>query len=262
MENNEKIEAKNMIEVFAFSNEEISLSLFNYLVEYDEGEINYTFNEETGVYHIFCEEDYKSEITNQILVYFSDNPPADLLPAEALSLSEILENIVKTNISNIPESKAYVSAEDKYNDVKSSASSLLIVGSIGIIVLALELLGVFSFPMIGVSRTLFFVTMTFIFVVFIILGIVSYRKAKTISGNIEKEENLEEKIVDYITDELDLLPIEDSFEESTPNEVKCIARSEFITSKVLEKFPEASNAFVEHIVEGLYEDLYESESSN
>lgn len=257
MENNENLETKKYVEVFAFSDEEIALSLYNFLVENAGCDIQYTFDEESNIYHLLCEGEYELEIKSQILFYFSENPPKNLLPSEAHALSDKLDKLVKSTIDTDTSSKAYVSAKDKYTDVKSSAGSFLFVGFLGLIILILDIVGVFNFPIAGASRVLFFVCMTAIFLIFIVLGLFSYKKAKVLSSEINNEEKLEDDIVSYITDELDLNPVENVFEEDTPSEVKCLTRTEYIVRMTLEKFPETKESFIEHIVEELYEDLYE-----
>ena len=178
-----------------------------------------------------------------------------LTPSEKAALSEFTDNIFNENADR-ENISAYVSAKDKYADVHSSASSLLIVGFIGLIILVLDLTGIYRFPFSGTSRILFLGTMGIVFVLFLISGIVSLRKAKALSAMISRETDLEKEITAYITEKLNLSPADGSIDENASDEEKYLARTEYIQGMVKNVYPDADEAFIEHIIEKAYDDIF------
>ena len=88
----------------------------------------------------------------------------------------------------------YEDSAERATDNRSSAWMLLVIGVVGIIVLALGLAGVISLPMR--SNFLFYGVMAVFFVIFIISGIVSMKNAKYFEGKAESENSLRNTLVE------------------------------------------------------------------
>ncbi len=246
---------KDYTDIFTFPDEEISLNIYNHLMELGFESVHSYYNSDDKVFHIICEEFEADDAGKQIYFFITDNLNDTLTPSEKAALSEFTDNIFNedTDRENI---SAYVSAKDKYADVHSSASSLLIVGFIGLIILVLDLTGIYRFPFSGTSRILFLGTMGIVFVLFLISGIVSLRKAKALSAMILHETDLEKEITAYITEKLNLSPADGSIDENASDEEKYLARTEYIQGMVKNVYPDADEAFIEHIIEKAYDDIF------
>lgn len=245
-------------DIFSFSNEEITLNVFNFLIEQDYEMVQYYYDETTCVYHILIPNEFKEEISEKIIYYLSaNNPVNDISKSEKNELENIVSELINEKKLKRENSKSYVSAETKYEDVNSSAVSLLFVGVLGLIILFLDITNVYHFPFSGASRILFLVTMGVLFVVFFISGIMSIKKAKKLALEIQSEDNLQDEISSFISKELDLSAAEELFDADSTPEIKCLARTEYIATKVIEAYPDADPAFIDYIIENLYDSLYE-----
>lgn len=246
---------KDYTEIFTFPNEEISLNIYNHLMELDFETIQYYYDAKEEIFHIICQEYEAEDARKQMYFFITDHLDGELTPTERVALSKFTDELFDEETGD--EAPAvYVSAKDKYTDVHSSASSLLIVGFIGLIILILDLAGIYRFPFSGASRIIFLVTMGVVFVLFLVSGIISLRKAKTLSSMINDEADIEKEIISYITEKLDLSPADKGFDENASDEEKYLARTEYIQGIVKEKYPETDEAFIEHIVEKAYDDIF------
>lgn len=246
---------KDYTEIFTFPNEEISLNIYNHLKELDFETIQYYFDAKDEVFHIICQEYEAEDARKQMYFFITDNLNVELTPTERVALSKFTDELFDKESDNEPTS-VYISAKDKYTDVHSSASSLLIVGFIGLIILILDLTGIYRFPFTGTSRILFLGTLGFVFILFLVSGIISLRKAKALSAMINDEADIEKEIMSFITEKLDLSAADSSFDENTSDEEKYLARTEYIQGMVKEKYSETDDAFIEHIVEKAYDDIF------
>ena len=137
---------KDYTDIFIFPNEEISLNIYNHLKELEFETIQYYYDAREEVFHIICEEYEEADARKQLYFYITDNDlNSELTPTERVALSKFTEEIFDEE-EDVEAPAAYVSAKDRYADVHSSASSLLIVGFIGLIILILDLTGIFRFP--------------------------------------------------------------------------------------------------------------------
>ena len=88
----------------------------------------------------------------------------------------------------------YMNSADRAEDNRSSAWTLLIVGGLGLAVIVLGALGVLPIPMRGFSKGLSMFVLGGLCVLFIIMGIVSFKKSKVYAAQAEKEGDRESKI--------------------------------------------------------------------
>ena len=88
----------------------------------------------------------------------------------------------------------FTKARDKYADMRSSASSLLIVGILGVIYMIVDYLGILPFSLNANNNWVFTFTMAALFVTFIIAGLFTYKSASKLQKSIGTEESLTEDI--------------------------------------------------------------------
>lgn len=240
--------------IFSFSNEEATLNIYNHLLEIGFETVQYYYAATKKLYHIICEVSEEADAKLQLIIYIKDELSCELTPTQKVELSRITDSYIADNTSDSP--KAYVSAKDKYTDVNSSAISLLVVGFLGLAILLTDILGIYHFPFHGITRILFLGTLGTLFIVFLFMGIVSLRNAGKLAKQIKVEDNIHEKIKDYIMQDLDLTIPDAEFDADITSEEKYLIRVEYITDKVKSAFPEADSAFIDYIVEELYETIY------
>ena len=98
--------------------------------------------------------------------------------------------------------KIYESKKDKYEDETSSAATLLGIGIVGAAALILYWCGILPLPLSGPTRYTFSIVMGLMFVIFIILGIDSRRRAARFKSEMKAEAGQAKKIDAWIKEHL------------------------------------------------------------
>lgn len=127
-------------------------------------------------------------------------------PLDELETDDSIDSIrlaLAENMRQAVEAEKYQCIEDSYIENRSGAGVLIFCGLLGLTALLLNYLGVFNIPMRGFSLVLTYVVMGCLFFVFLISGIRSAIKAKTLKPLVEKEKNDIEKAVQFLKTSLD-----------------------------------------------------------
>ncbi len=244
------------VEIFFDKNEDIALKIFDYLEENKIESANYYFDPNEKVYRILASLDEAEFAKQTAITSISDELTKDLSPSE----KEAIGYQMKTMLNNISptenESSIFVSANEKYKDLSSSASSLILVGIIGYIVLILHKFGLFTVDMTKTAYTLFFGSMVIIFAIFIAMGIYTLSKAKKVKSSISKEETLISDINTFILNNIDIEESNESCTDDITEEEKYIIRLEYIKGKLFENFENLDEALADKLIEENYYSLY------
>ena len=157
---------------------------------------------------------------------------------------------------------AYVKKADKYEDMNSSALTLLGVGAAGIIFMILKITKILPISF-GSASILFDIVMGFIFIFFLITGFSSLKRAKQIKSEIGQEEKATQEITDWFLSEYTAESIDNFVFEGygdMPEELKYFRRSEFIKGELNTRLMALEESYLEDLTENLYHTLYESEA--
>ena len=158
--------------------------------------------------------------------------------------------------------KVYQDKKAKAEDFTSSAYTLFITGVLGLAALILMELGVLPIQFAAPAKYFTYAVMGGLFVVFIIIGIVSFRSSKIYEKEAEKEENLTSKIKDWAHSSLsveNIVELADCAEESQ-EEARYFAYFAVIKKKVEQKFGTLETSYLESICEELYAEIFEADS--
>lgn len=243
--------------IFSNENEEISLRIYNILKDSDIESAEYFFDEDDLLYHIYVKnyDDIASkEIIISVIQNFIDKGEfAD----ELLSLEES-EDELMSDLNNFSgnNTDVYVSAKDKYNNLISSAYSLLFVGILGIIFLLLENFGVFSLNLSGSTRPLFYITMSILFVIFIIMGFFSLKNAAKSKAQISIEDTLKHDILLYLNSELDLNNIPGTNDHGLTSEELFLIRTSYLKNTIMKTFSITDESFADYLLDSEYNNLF------
>lgn len=190
-----------------------------------------------------------------------NNTPDETIPVgdvHNLDISEALE----TDDYDAPQpakssSGTYTKLSDKYEDVKSSAYTLVVVGTIGGIGILLEALGFFTIPISPQTKWLFYTVMGGIFVAFIISGVISFMHAKQLKIDAEKEDELIEKILSWFKENYTKETVDAVVDTDLQEELLYFNRAEYIKNVLMHEFEDADEALIDSLIENIYSDLYE-----
>ncbi len=191
----------------------------------------------------------------------------DLLrAAEEIHDEKSLKNAVSQLESEVEEEnrKPYRTAADRVSDVQSSGYTLVGVGAIGMVGLLLCILGVVPLSIGGPGMFITYGTMGALFLIFLFAGIRSLMRVAPLMEEAEREQEKIEEIEKYFTDNYDADKIDnEAFDSSDAlQEDEYYARTRVMRRVITDRFMELDAAFLEFIVDDLYQDIYESDDED
>ena len=150
--------------------------------------------------------------------------------------------------------KIYVDEQKRYEDTKATGQCFTAVGAIGLIAIVLLDTGVIKLAALdSVNKLMVSIVMGLVFLIFFIIGMKSFMELKDISKKIDRNNSLEEEIMEYVT-------VTHKDELMTLGDV-CSGdlyykRAELITSVITEKYSLLEESFLDHMVEEIYSKIY------
>lgn len=178
------------------------------------------------------------------------------------------ENIEITNTNSINESlyeytdnevSSFVRLSDKYKDITSSASTMLIVGIIGILFMILILTDIIPLPLNSSTAWLFDSVMGGIFIIFIISGIVSFMHAKQVKIDADEEDKLIDELLSWADVNITKDMLDEGLDLTQPEELLYFSRADKIKDKLMHQFENADEALIYEYTEQIYQNIYETE---
>lgn len=142
-----------------------------------------------------CDIDLVEELTPEVLGTYTEEIeiPEDYEFPEDFNPEEVLRGPKEPP----KPTRAFKSARERYSDVRSSAYTFLFLGSVGFVIMALALAGIYQLPFHDFALWV----MLLLFVVFLGIGFASLKNAKSIQKEIAPEEALIEKIISWYHEE-------------------------------------------------------------
>lgn len=150
---------------------------------------------------------------------------------------------------------AYVSKKAKAADLKSTAYTFTLVSIVGIIFLALFIMDVLPFETATHMKILTSIVMGIMFLIFLIIGIRSFMEIKTVSHAADAEEQLFAEVTEWFHNNFTKEDMERTSENLDENQ-RYFTRYEAMQRCILEKYPDLDEAFLDHIIETLYTELF------
>ncbi len=155
----------------------------------------------------------------------------------------------------------FVKASDKAENYRSSAFALLIVGALGLISIILIVTGVIPINIAPNIRVLSFLTMTFLFGVFVVMGCKALVDAKNYEKLSKEEEQMTSDLHSWFLEQYTKERLDEeagiSDSDGMTEEMKYYMRTEVIRKAIEERFEGLPASFLEKNIEDLYTELYE-----
>ncbi len=156
--------------------------------------------------------------------------------------------------------KIYVDEQKRYEDTKATGQCFTGVAAIGLIAIVLLDTGVIKLAALdSVNKLMVSIVMGLVFLIFFIIGMKSFMELKDISKKIDRNNSLEEEIMEYVTvthrDELMTLASSGEKEDACSGDLY-YKRAELITSVITEKYSLLEESFLDHMVEEIYSKIY------
>lgn len=155
----------------------------------------------------------------------------------------------------------YENYHDKTENFRSSAYTLILVGILGIVALVLLYLDILPIHLYGAGKYLTNIVMGGLFVIFIIVGIRSFKTAAKYEALAVEEDKLTEEIKKWISENIDANEIIQTENRKNPDmgeEMKYFFYFGSLKKKVVAAFPDAPEAYMDNLLEELYAQLFEA----
>lgn len=149
----------------------------------------------------------------------------------------------------------YVNNEEKAENHKSSAYTLLLVGCVGLLLVLLYFFGIIRIT--GFNRYMVSGVMGTLFLLFIIMGLVSFKSASFFAGKAKGEINLTREITAWCKENLRADEIDASLSaEEDSSEALYFARTEKMKERITEKFMNLDQDYLERLTDELYDSIF------
>lgn len=218
-------------------------------------------NEADHTYEVWVREEDEKQAKKLINFFLKEEEKRKEENSEYAGNSEEQESESEAAQKNY--SGVYQNSAAKAEDNKSSAFTLLLVGSAGILVIILCMAGVIDLNLNTTSKYMVYGVMGALFVLFLVMGFVSLRSSKIFAEKARKEDSLSEEIrkwclEDMRAEKIDVLLSEE--DRVVEEEMKYFRRTEIMKKLISEKFLNLDEAYLEHFVDEIYPEIFEKEA--
>lgn len=156
----------------------------------------------------------------------------------------------------------YVNNEEKAQENRTSAYTLLTVGTLGILLVTLVFLEVIDIGMSITNKYIVTGVMGVLFILFIIMGIVSMRNSKIFRKKASKENNLTMEIKKWCVANLKKSQIDDALNLSGMQaELQYFQRFDYMKAAVQRQFMNLDEGYLDRLIEEVYSEIFEEEGS-
>lgn len=210
--------------------------------------------------------DSLDDITNESDEEIMDNENIINAELEDGNLGETYESLEDGNVPFDKEdeenrfmssAKTYQKLSDKYEDVKSSAYTLILVGGVGLFVMILQWINVIKFPISSQTKWLFNSVLGGMFIIFLAAGIVSFMHAKKVKIEADIEDELINKINQFAKENITKEIIDKEVPQDDSVEILFFNRAEVIKNILMHEFEDADEALIDELIENIYQSIYE-----
>ena len=148
---------------------------------------------------------------------------------------------------------------EKAKDLRSSGYALTICGGAGFIVMILIFSGVIPLSLEGVFGLVTKVVMSFLFVLFLLAGIHSFRRSKSVSQDAARETEKKKEIKKWFRESFDAKAIDELIDTELEDNDLYFERTDLIKDKICERFMDIEDALMSELTEELYSELFETD---
>lgn len=182
---------------------------------------------------------------------------------ENTPFSELPDAFSKENDGQEPETKPerirnFVSKKEKYRDYQSTGIMFIAVAVIGIAVITLNLLGVITvFRTSGASSVLFYCVMYAMFIIFLFVGMNSFKNAAGIREASVSEETFLQELNTFIEENITASAFDSVDTDGISQEELYFRRTELIRTMICEKYPDIDAGLLEQTIDQAYDRIFQ-----
>ena len=147
---------------------------------------------------------------------------------------------------------------EKAHDLKSSGYALTLCGGAGIIVMILIFSGVIPLSLNGAFGLVTKIVMTFLFSLFLLAGIHSFKRSGAVSQDAIRETDKKNEIKKWFKESYDGKAIDALIDTGLEDNDLYFERIDLIKDKICERFMDVEDALMSELTEELYTELFET----
>lgn len=153
---------------------------------------------------------------------------------------------------------AYEDASKKAAEFKSGAYTLIFGGIFGLVALGLLISGVLPVRLNPSSQFLMCLVLAFMFIVFIVMGVLSFRSYQTQANKAVRESTLKEELVRYCNENMKAEEIDEAADvrSKDPDEIRYFKRTEEMKRCIVEHFLNLEAGYLENFVDEMYSRIF------
>lgn len=170
--------------------------------------------------------------------------------ANAVHMGRMMQQLKKGGV--------YEDATKKAEEFKSGAYTLIIVGVLGLLALGLLISGVLPVRLDPSSQFLMCLVMAFLFIVFIVMGVLSFKSYQTQASKAVRESALKDELVRYCMENMDTEEIDRAAGAGCddPDEIRYFKRTEEMRRCITEHFLNLEEGYLDNFIDEIYPKIF------
>lgn len=157
-----------------------------------------------------------------------------------------------------PYTHVYINNEERAEENRTSAYTLLIVGGLGLVLDILFFMDVIQIQMTLVSKYMISGVMGVMFLLFLVMGMISMKNSKILQKKAGTENNLTQEIRKWCNAQLSAEEIDSKLAlEGLSEEVKYFQRFEKVKELIQNQFINLDEAYLDRLIDEIYPEVFE-----
>jgi hypothetical protein len=157
----------------------------------------------------------------------------------------------------------YLASDERAEEHRSSAYTLLIIGGLGTVSIVLFFFDILPFKMVGFSKYMISGVMGALFILFLVMGLLSMKSSRLLAVKAGKEKNLGKEIKAWCREniqasEIDRAVFTEDGDDELGEEDKYFRRAERINEILSNQFLNLEEGYLEGVVDDVYEEIFAS----
>lgn len=186
----------------------------------------------------------------------TDNFFAETQETEADSNTFVDEQAFAAGDTPASNTHAYVSQAAKKEDMKSTAYTFTFIGIGGLILLMLLAFNILPVRIPETTKIMMYFVMGVMFLIFLFIGIRSFRQIKSLADAAEQEDALFSEITRWFLELYNGEDIDRNIDKAQEEELLYFARYDVMKRLILKKYPDLEESLLDHMIETLYAELF------
>ena len=204
------------------------------------------------------EEDEIPEITEEMAFHIVQAVKGEEVSKEEYEIDSFFDEEEPANTYQ----PYYVNNAERAEENRSSAYTLLTVGSVGLLLVILVFLEVIDIGMSLTNKYMVTGVMGVLFILFIVMGIVSMKNSKVLRKKATKENNLTVEIKKWCVGNLKQSEIDATLNlAQIQEELKYFQRFDYVKTAIRKQFMNLDEGYLDRLIEEVYPEIFEEEAS-